>query len=123
MYTGRGGTFLSISLKLKIGYDLIQPMLDAPFPSALFFDIVEEEEFICHYQDSPLSGNIENDIIGVDDHAVCFKRIGNKYYLIDFALPDYIEMTEENKEDFNFFSDKEVLMIYKYDIIEIYRRE
>ena len=77
MYTGRGGTFLSISLKLKIGYDLIQPMLDVPFPAALFFDIVEEEEFICHYQDSPLSGNIENDIIGVDDHAVCFKRIEN----------------------------------------------
>ena len=98
-------------------------MLDAPFSAALFFDIVEEEEFICHYQDSPLSGNIENDIIGAEDHAVCFKRIGNQYYLIDFALPDCFEMTEENKEDVKFLVDKEVLMIYKYDIIEIYKKK
>mgnify|MGYP001172806447 CR=1 FL=1 len=81
--------------------------------------MVGKDDFICHYREKNFTGILDEDLIGPDQHAVVFKKLGDNYYCFDFAEDDIIQITTRNRWGQKFLERMTLLMIFVLEPNEV----
>ena len=93
IFNGKGREFLDLKFVLNYEIDLIKDLRTRANPLEVLHRQAKTPFLLIKYSDLYIPDQLFIDEMAIDDHIVVSKRIGEDYYLIDFAEKNPIKVT------------------------------